>query len=609
MRVRGDMLDQVESLVQRVGSALGRPCVLALCRRPTPAETDPPLRYLAWTGLPPTAGETGRVPSSWSPCAVVSAGDATLALADAAEDPRTAGCALVRAGDVRAYLGAPVRLHGLVAGVLHVFDDHPVSWAGPEVLALELAAERVGRVLEPAADVEEDPAEDGVPVELGAGALVAGRWRITADLGAGGQGSVWLALEEGSGRRVALKVGGQALAEARRLASVSHPHLVAVHAADALTGGGSFLVMDHVDGPSLEAVVGARSLDDGSWVQPLTQVAGALTALHAAGLVHGDVKASNVLVDAVRQGAVLVDLGLGLALGAVVGPDGCGGTVGCSAPEQFGGLGPTRLTPAADTYGLATLAWRVLSHQTPFERPTRVARVYAQLTGQLDPFPPVLAPFRAVFEQAAHPDPARRFPSPLAFVTALQRELRGGEEAQCAASVIRAVRAAGRRLGAADAARAHASLPARSQAAWAGAETSDAPVPSEVLVAWLRSWSNRSGARLHDLGWAAAGVGGADVLRGAFVLNDPASLLAGMSGLLPRMFSWAHLAPELVSVHETSGTLVLPSRWLDALVPFLSGWLTGWFSGAGADLAVEWSDGPSRETAGLRLAWSRGATG
>jgi hypothetical protein len=598
VNVRGGALDDAQALALRVAAAFGCPCVVALGRAPSPGD-DPPLRYLAWTGLPPTVQEMGRVPVSWSPDALVLASGAALVVEDARRDARTAGLALVAHGDLGAYAGVPVRVpdEGVV-GTLSVFCPDARPFGAAERLALELAGEAVGASL-----AGGGPARVAEPA---VGVTVADRWRVTANLGSGGQGSVWLGVEEGSGRQVALKVGGQAIDEARQLATVSHPNLVAVHAAGALPGERSFLVMDHVDGPPLdEVVVAGQSTAGASWIELLTQVAGALTALHARELVHGDVKAANVLVDASRQEAVLVDLGLGLRLGLEVGPDGCGGTVGSSAPEQFGALGAARLTPAADAYGLATLAWGVLSREPAFERPTRVARLYAQMTGQLEPMPAVLERFRAVFEQALHPDPSRRHPSPLAFVTALHHELRGGEERGpwSAAAVVRGARRAAGRLSSGDVARATASLSARHQAQWAAAEATEAPVPTEVLVAWLRAWSGRSGGRLHDLGAAAGAAGGREVLRQAHVLNDAASLLAAMSGLLPRMHSWAHLAGALTSVHASTGTLVVPSRWQDTMVPFLSGWLAGWFAGAGADLEVEWGEGPSRETAGLRLAW------
>jgi hypothetical protein len=247
VNVRGGALDDAQALALRVAAAFGCPCVVALGRAPSPGD-DPPLRYLAWTGLPPTVQEMGRVPVSWSPDALVLASGAALVVEDARRDARTAGLALVAHGDLGAYAGVPVRVpdEGVV-GTLSVFCPDARPFGAAERLALELAGEAVGASL-----AGGGPARVAEPA---VGVTVADRWRVTANLGSGGQGSVWLGVEEGSGRQVALKVGGQAIDEARQLATVSHPNLVAVHAAGALPGERSFLVMDHVDGPPLDEVV------------------------------------------------------------------------------------------------------------------------------------------------------------------------------------------------------------------------------------------------------------------------------------------------------------------------------------------------------------------
>ena len=95
---------------------------------------------------------------------------------------------------------------------------------------------------------------------------------------------------------------------ARLLLSLDHPNLARTRDLGALPGGGSFVVMDLVEGVALDAVSETAAV-----VRAAIGVAGALEALHAVGIVHGDVKPSNILVRGDR--AVLVDLGTAVAVG------------------------------------------------------------------------------------------------------------------------------------------------------------------------------------------------------------------------------------------------------------------------------------------------------
>src|SRR5262245_50072619 len=174
-----------------------------------------------------------------------------------------------------------------------------------------------------------------------------GRYVVQARLGGGGAGTVYAARDSVLGREVALKILGgdslllqsRALGEAKALAKVSHPNVVAVYEVGA-AGGVAFIAMERLQGTTLGAWLQARPRAWREALEACLQAGRGVAAAHAAGLVHRDVKPSNVLVEPSGRVAV-TDFGLARPVVSDSAPDGAG-TPAYMAPEQRAGepLGP-----------------------------------------------------------------------------------------------------------------------------------------------------------------------------------------------------------------------------------------------------------------------------
>jgi hypothetical protein len=199
----------------------------------------------------------------------------------------------------------------------------------------------------------------GLP-PLEAGSLLLRRYRCAAPLGAGGFGEVWAAVDEVTGRDVAVKrlpmAAGVGLPRIRReLAALRHARVPGVVRLldDGVEEGAAWIVMERLSGPAFLAGVGdwADVVDD---VRALLRT---LTAVHRTGIVHGDLKPSNIVTVAGR-GPVLVDFGVARGRALAAETASLGFTRPYAAPELLAGASPG---PGADLYAVGVMLFEFLS--------------------------------------------------------------------------------------------------------------------------------------------------------------------------------------------------------------------------------------------------------
>ena len=260
---------------------------------------------------------------------------------------------------------------------------------------------------------------------LAPGTTLAG-FRIESLVGRGGMGVVYQATQLSLERPVALKLIAPELAaderfrerflrEARLAASLEHPHLLPVYEAGEAEGT-LFLALRLVDGDSLAAVLRREgALPPERCIRLFTQLASALEAAHAAGLLHRDVKPHNVLLagEGAAEHAYLCDFGLARRLGegSLTEERSFVGTAAYAAPEQIRG---EALDARCDLYSLACVFFECLTGHPPFRADDELAVCWAHmyepapLLGELDP---ALAAFDPFFLRALAKDPEERFSS------------------------------------------------------------------------------------------------------------------------------------------------------------------------------------------------------
>jgi serine/threonine-protein kinase len=265
------------------------------------------------------------------------------------------------------------------------------------------------------------------------------RYRLEERVATGGMGDVWKASDLVLGRTVAVKVLLPSLltdpqfltrfrAEARMMAAVHHPGIVQVYDCGEDTSRpdrADYLVMEFVEGePLSHRITETGRLEVEQTLSIVGQAAQALHAAHTAGIIHRDVKPSNLLVHP-DGSVVLVDFGVArsTSVTSITSTNAVPGTVLYMAPEQASGK---PVSPATDVYALGAVAYCCLTGNPPFtgDNPLQVA--VAHLRDEPPPLPDdVPDDVAALVFRALAKEPAERFASAAAMAAAVQGILAG----------------------------------------------------------------------------------------------------------------------------------------------------------------------------------------
>jgi streptogramin lyase len=253
--------------------------------------------------------------------------------------------------------------------------------------------------------------------------------RLDAPIGRGGMGVVYRAFDPRLKRNVALKLLAPELSaderfrerfltESELAAALEHPNVVPIHDAGEADGQ-LYLVMRYVEGSDLKRLLQEEGpLSPERAVAVCAQLAAALDAAHERGLVHRDVKPSNVLVDA-RGHAYLADFGLTRRLADQAPGFEAGlslGTPAYAAPEQIEGR---EVDGRADQYSLACLLVECLQGEPPFPRSSEAAVLFAHLEEQ----PPTVPQLDEVLRRGLSKNPAGRYDTCTELVEHARAEL------------------------------------------------------------------------------------------------------------------------------------------------------------------------------------------
>ncbi len=196
-----------------------------------------------------------------------------------------------------------------------------------------------------------------------------GPYQIDAQVGAGGMGTVYRALDMRLGRTVAIKVSAERYSErfqreARAISTLNHPHICTLYDV-----GPNYLVMEFIEGSTLAAEIKQAPLALESAARYGAQIADALAEAHSVGIVHRDLKPSNIMLT--RHGVKILDFGLAKIVPENQTPSEAGitetgglvGTPAYMAPEQIEGMEPG---PAADLFSLGLVLYEMLAGRLPF---------------------------------------------------------------------------------------------------------------------------------------------------------------------------------------------------------------------------------------------------
>ncbi|XYH97648.1 serine/threonine-protein kinase [Sorangium sp. So ce1128] len=365
--------------------------------------------------------------------------------------------------------------------------------------------------------------------ELPCGAR-AGDYSVVSPIARGGCGAVYEARQIRTGARVAMKVLHGTLAASPKMVKrflreievvrrLDHPGIVQIHDVGELGDGRPFYVMEHLDGVTLDVLIRQEGrLSPEQALELLEPVCAALDAAHAAGIIHRDVKGSNIFVSRGAPPTVkLLDFGIAKLMEPEEGPTGfttagrAPGTLTIMAPEQILG-GP--IDARVDVYALGVLLHRLLTGKLPFysANPTELLRQHLE-----EPAPrpsrrtPLPAALDAVVLRCLEKQPDLRFPSVKSFLCTLREAV--GEPSSGRSSLTEVV---------ADAIAIHVDLRARTEA-----DDLDDRLADELGLAL-----DLAEERLRDAGLTLVSMTGSEILAVRLLSSDPEEALRQRAGVI-----------------------------------------------------------------------------
>jgi eukaryotic-like serine/threonine-protein kinase len=295
----------------------------------------------------------------------------------------------------------------------------------------DLRGEGVGReaAVRALVDFPAEPIDPEAP-------LFHGDFHLQRLIGAGGMSKVYTGVQRSLAKPVAVKVLKKSLwrdqravrrflREARLAARLRHPAIVDVHGLGRLPDGGYFMVMELIEGEDLARRIARGGVSPTEAARLAAEAAEAIAFCHDAGVIHADLKPSNLLIDS-RGRIRVTDFGLAREVSEElpVDEDGIAGTAAYMAPEQidrrWGEIGP-----AVDVYGLGGVLYTLLSGRAPYEgedRATVLARV-ASADEHPPPMPSGSPPLDRINEKCLRclrKAPAARLPSARELAAALR---------------------------------------------------------------------------------------------------------------------------------------------------------------------------------------------
>lgn len=287
-----------------------------------------------------------------------------------------------------------------------------------------------------------------------AGTKVLGSFHLLREIGGGSFAVAYLARQIGTERYAVVKIphgylmeesdGGEHLrsrfaAELRASTRVGHPNVAVVYTAGDTEDGMPAIAMEYVPGPVLSRLLAAEAPLPPMEASRLgCQIASALGAVHAAGIVHRDVSPRNIIASTDAEGNsryVLLDFGIAKLDGRANRTLGMVGTPRYMAPEQMRG----RAVPQSDMFGLGAILWWALTREVYMAGTKELSGLVSRQLDQREPpdprdvRPSIPAPVAGLMSRLLHPEPDRR-PGARAFAEEWMRLMRAWSESEPSAA-------------------------------------------------------------------------------------------------------------------------------------------------------------------------------